>query len=441
MSLRFNRKIFIFCISLLLFAFNTISVFAADIVEGSLSLTEKFCVSPYILTEYISRIEKKLGYSLKDNVNSSDIEVALGEQLINEGSFYLDCSKNAQNDVVTTFRLTRDGYDSLKENILDNYYNPPDDLFYPKETEIFSSTSEEKKYYLYDSNATVYASYYNSGSRVEDSVKYEDVSYIKFEPMKYVSDSWSYKYSYQYYTVYFSDGSSSRSNFHSTSRYEAIYPTDPVVWFSSPSSTSSTLGGYPAINYDNNVKDYGVPVRVNNDDSGIYTVVCDKNVSSDSVGSVVNDNYSNASDSIQNIINNYPDSIISSGNSGNGNTNGDNNSGENSGGTLGDNANKDDSYIDDLEFPTENKPGEGSSILDWLMYWVQSVINFVLSLLKMLLKVFTSLFDFLKSLIDITSELASIWNLLFGFLPSPIPELVVLTFSCVIVISFIHFLK
>lgn len=127
---------------------------------------------------------------------------------------------------------------------------------------------------------------------------------------------------------------------------------------------------------------------------------------------------------------------------------GNNNSGGNTGGnngssdgTLGDNANKDDSYIDDLEFPTENKPGEGSSILDWLMYWVQSVINFVLSLLKMLLKVFTSLFDFLKSLIDITSELASIWNLLFGFLPSPIPELVVLTFSCVIVISFIHFLK
>ncbi|WP_283625269.1 hypothetical protein [Clostridium butyricum] len=434
----FNKKIFVCFISLLLFAFNTISVFASDIVEGSLSLSEKVSVAPYILSEYVGHVSTKLGYSMKSDVDGSIIQHAIGEKLASEGAFFVDSSIDAQNNIRNTIRLTRDGYNTLKSEILDKYYNVPNN-----EHIITGTNLTSDKNYSFDSVVSelkILGSYHVrsfASSETSDFINETVRPYCKVKSVSinasYQAIEGDFKYTYLPYTVYFEDGTSFSSYIVSTYRFAVIYPPVPLIWLDYDSYTDYEYPSY------NSISNFGYPVSVNSNKDGSYYLTNDKTVNDDYVVPDASGNvFNNIDESVTYIVNNYPSSIIPSNTGDNGNTGGNTDSGD---GTLGDNANKDDSYIDDLEFPTENKPGEGSSILDWLMYWVQSVINFVLSLLKMLLKVFTSLFDFLKSLIDITSELASIWNLLFGFLPSPIPELVVLTFSCVIVISFIHFLK
>lgn len=430
MSLRFNRKIFIFCISLLLFSFNTISVFAIDIVEGSLWVSDKVCVAPFVLSEFCGNVAKNLGYSMKDDVNGSIVQHAIGEKLVSEGAFYIDSSIDAQNNIRNTLRLTSEGWNSLKKYIFGEYYNPPNKIV--------------------GDNGVILTYIYNS----EPAESIQLISTVLCKKFQYGRNSdfyldrsiWdgsygvlAYRYSENWGTqlhIVNPDTYEILASQTLTSDYSRYY--GPISYKTIECYDESVEPSYPSPEYSN-VSNFGYPVSVNSNKDGSYYLTNDKTVNDDYVvpsssGTVFN----NIDESVTYIVNNYPSSIIPSNTGDNGNTGGNTDSGD---GTLGDNANKGDSYIDDLEFPTENKPGEGSSVLDWLMYWVQSIINFVLSLLKMLLKVFTSLFDFLKSLIDITSELASIWNLLFGFLPSPIPELVVLTFSCVIVISFIHFLK
>lgn len=421
MSLRFNKKIFVCCISLLLFSFNTISVFAIDIVEGSLWVSDKVCVAPFVLSEFCGNVAKNLGYSMKDDVNGSIVQHAIGEKLASEGAFYIDSSIDAQNNIHNTLRLTAEGWNTLKEYIFGTCYDPPHEYINGYTVAHIDDTPMDGSAHVLDSVPG--KSYKFIWGTNFDTEKLRDFSTVNSGVFGYKHDS------YWGTCIGLLDPSTNEwlinIPYGNWSKYVGYISFKCV-------DEGYVDKGYPSASYEN-VSNYGYPVSVNSNKDGSYYLTNDKTVNDDYVvpsssGTVFN----NIDESVTYIINNYPSSIIPSDTGGNDGS---------SDGTLGDNANKDDSYIDDLEFPTENKPGEGSSILDWLMYWVQSVINFVLSLLKMLLKVFTSLFDFLKSLIDITSELASIWNLLFGFLPSPIPELVVLTFSCVIVISFIHFLK
>lgn len=391
MSLKFNKKIFVCCISLVLLVFNNYTVFASVFknVDGNLyiNLGNNTYVRNDDAQEIIATYLNHYGVIPDEDLKDSDVLTSIDNTL----RIAIASDKMVFDLVGNTISVTADFIGSFFGN--DGVSNAKVAVFPGYDYSHYSADYVDK--YSFHSNVkqTIYLSafYYDKdGKKVYPTISGSMAYYL--EPGDY-----TLRFGFDSFTSAYGVSPSANTRLINFKDKIDGFVLTGNISFSSNSS-----------NISDKIDVLKMPSIVSNGNGGY--------------------DYSSPPPSSYNVTNTY-------------NTYTENNFVDSDDGTLGDNASNDNSYIDNLELPSENKPSSDASILDWLSYWVGGIVDFILSLLKMLLKVFVSLFDFLKSLVDITSDISSIWNLLFGFLPPPIPELVVLTFSCIIVISFIRFLK
>ncbi len=92
--------------------------------------------------------------------------------------------------------------------------------------------------------------------------------------------------------------------------------------------------------------------------------------------------------------------------------------------------------------PSVEKPSEDNkNILDWLKYWIDCIKSFFVNLFNSILSFFNIVKDFIVSFGSFATEMSTAFTGLFGFLPSPIPQLINLSIVIMITVTVISFVR